>query len=139
KRLEPLYDEKLLPKGFKFWVCGSALYDNSSRDVDLFTPSRWPDDVGASEKIVFQTRNATTIKVGDTLYQFCNYSKDDLPSLLESFDYAHTQIGCDVEVGDKHFRVYDVYWTREYETSLVAGTSWFLGSEYPLSSLLRAG
>lgn len=99
--------------------------------------------------VVCETRNAMTCNIGDKVVQFCNYSKPTLKLLVESFDFAHIQIGAKVAIkwrpgdfeddigGYDSSYVDEVYFTDEWLNSHALETTWFTGSEYPLSSLVR--
>lgn len=112
--------------------------------------------------VVTETRNALTVIISGKFIQFCNYSKPDLISLIESFDFAHIQIGVAVEIewepGDpedgggyssstiRYVEFTDnwqrtishVEFTDNWQRALMLETTWYTGSDYPLSSLLRA-
>lgn len=91
--------------------------------------------------VVSETKNALTIIINGTPVQFCSYIKSSLIDLIESFDFAHIQIG--VRVHNewngtyKYSEVKYVQTTCAWEESQLLNTTWYTHSEYPLSSLLR--
>ena len=71
-----------------------------------------------------------------------------MTALLSSFDFAHIQVGIHVEIewepgdpedgsGYGYSNITAVKYTPEWELAHLAQTTWYTGSEYPLSSLLR--
>lgn len=99
--------------------------------------------------VITATRNALTVNIGGKVIQFCNYYKADLISLIESFDFAHIQIGVAVKIewrpgegpddrgGYESSTVRYVEYTDNWVRAHMLETTWYTGSEYPLSSLLR--
>jgi len=124
-------------KNKRFWVAGGALTQNGT-DIDVFCPEPW---IVLFDKLtaVSKTRNAITVKLDNNLIQFCNYSAPCLKTLLESFDFAHCQIGCEVISHNNGWDIVDVVWTEDYTLSRVLDSSWFIDTNYPLSSLARNG
>lgn len=133
-RLSPLRSWPHFPKDTEFWVAGGCLIRGGS-DVDLFCPIDWPTFPADGQ--VFFSKNAVTYDIGGELFQFCRHKKPTLMELLQSFDFAHCQIGCKARVLGESLAVYDVQWTTAYGESRIVNASWFTGSEYPLSSLIR--
>ena len=92
--------------------------------------------------VVIETRNALTVNFSGKIVQFCNYKKPDLISLIESFDFAHIQIGVAVEIewdsdGYDFSIIKYVEYTDDWIQAHMLETTWYTGSDYPLSSLLR--
>ena len=99
--------------------------------------------------VVCETRNALTVNIGGKVIQFCNYGKPNLISLIESFDFAHIQIGVAVKIewrpgnfkddlgGYGSSTICDVEFTDDWQKAHLLETTWYTGSEYPLSSLIR--
>jgi hypothetical protein len=121
-----------------FYVGGNSLNRASPNDIDIYPTSPTSfyglDANRDSLRLLARTKNATTINLNGSIVQFCNYQKDSLKDLVESFDYAHIQVGariCDMQV-------IEVYFTEGWVNSHVLESTWFVGSEYPLSSLIRA-
>lgn len=136
-RLREMLDVFEWPDGFVFWVAGGAMI-REGNDVDLFCPVEWPIKIeGPKVRIESRTTNAITAKIGDGVFQFCKYAKPTLGELITAFDFAHCQIGCVVEVKHGFFNVSDVQWTDAFVLSRATATTWFTGSEFPLSSLIR--
>lgn len=133
-RIKPLIGVPEL-QGLTFWVAGGALI-REGNDVDLFCSEKWPDSVFGMPHESF-TKNAVTMKIGDGLFQFCTYRKPTLGEMVRAFDFAHCQIGCQVSIEGGVATVSDVQWTEAFALSRCAETSWFVGSEYPLSSMIR--
>lgn len=134
--------ETNLLSGMDVWVAGGALIRDGN-DVDLFAADGWsvviPRIAGcANVAVKSQTKNATTIKIGETLYQLCDYKKQTLLELITSFDFAHCQIGCCAKFDGAGVIASGVEWTEQFALSRQVASSWFVGSEFPLSSLIRA-
>ena len=139
-RIKDLKWQNIFKPGFHtFYLAGSALNKDRPNDYDLFGIN---PEVLVTDGIQHSSKNAKTFNLDGVLVQVCSYSKSNLTELLKSFDFAHVQVGATVEVNiepDKDTRVaiIDVQATEEYFTAQVTGQSWYVGSEYPLSSLLR--
>ncbi len=133
-----------------YWVCGSSCNPDKPNDFDLYSSKGFDFDlIGAfaddmNLKIISETKNALTILINNTPVQFCNYSKDSLKEIVDSFDFAHVQIGVEVHNrwdGGTYIssKINDVYMSEDYIESRIIGNTWFTSSEYPLSSLVRIG
>ena len=107
-------------------------YDNSVRAVAKLD---WCTGHGGPHRVVYESANARTVKHDETTYQYCAYQKP-FHKLIESFDYAHVQVGAVLDL--KSHKITEVYFTDKYVRWLLTGKSCFIGSEFPLSSLLRA-
>lgn len=114
-----------------FWAGGSLT--GKINDIDLFLPTnkQWPVEKITEEK--FQTPNCITTHFKDMKFQLCKYYKSTLLDLVESFDFAHIQVG--IEIDNQQLKQF--YCTDNYILSNLSKTSWFVGSEFPLSSLIR--
>lgn len=95
----------------------------------------WCIGHGGPHRIVYESANARTVKHDETTYQYCAYQKP-FHKLIESFDFAHVQVGAVLDL--KSHKITEVYFTDKYVRWLLTGKSCFTGSEFPLSSLLRA-
>ena len=148
---------KILGEDAKYYVCGNSCNAAIPNDYDIYPVDKsFNFDVikchtkvkGHDIKVICETKNALTMNINGVVVQFCSYHKNSLEELVESFDYAHIQVGIKV-VSEWHldddtlFYTYDtshieqVYTSSAYIESHVLGTTWFTGSEYPLSSLIR--
>ena len=92
--------------------------------------------------VIIETRNALTVNIGGKTIQFCNYNKHDLVTLIESFDFAHIQVGVAISInwdsdGYKSSTIKYVEYTDNWQRAHMLETTWYTGSDYPLSSLLR--
>ena len=140
-----------------YFVAGNSCNVSVPHDFDLYP---WRnnkfDFEGIKSRIeyvgghvVIETRNALTVNIGGKTIQFCNYWKPDLISLIESFDFAHIQIGVAVSIewmpgegpddqgGYDYSDIEYVEYTDSWQRAHMLETTWYTGSEYPLSSLLR--
>jgi len=127
----------------EFYIAGNSLNIGKPNDLDLF-PIRKNDFIKIKD-LVFKnkfsikssTKNALTIKHKDRIIQFCNYHFDSLEELVESFDFAHIKIGAKIFCNNGKIFSNDMYMSSDYIESQVVGRTWFTGSSYPLSSLMR--
>lgn len=128
-----------------FYIGGNSLNANVPNDIDFF-PILKEDFAGISSlfrdpskfTILAKTKNAITVEYQNNKLQFCNYTKDNLHSLIKSFDFAHIQIGAKIVIKDfKQLQVEEIYYTPQYLTAALSQSTQFVGSEYPLSSLVR--
>ena len=137
----------------EFYVGGNSLNKNPPNDIDIFPVNKLFTELEASKlgTIVSSTKNAITVKMGKntvdhqtvdgvnkienegTIIQLCNYSHESLEKLVNSFDFSHIQIGAKVTPNN-----IDVYYTEHYEDSKLSQSTEYVGSEYPISSLIRA-
>lgn len=136
KILEPIKD--ILPK--EFYIAGGC-FGKQVRDIDLFPVINIPFTPNLSEDryvTLAETANALTILYKKVVIQFCKYNHLTLESLIDSFDFAHIQIGCKVVINQRQEIIIDeLYCTNDYLVAISANTTYFTGSNYPLSSLIR--
>lgn len=104
--------------------------------------------IGIEHEILASTSNSLTVRFADVkkTVQFCNYRKPDLATLVDSFDFNDIQAGAvmrQVTPDDAHpYRLLkvDAYeYTEEYERYAVHGQVRYMGTEFPLSTLIRLG
>lgn len=139
--------EVLAPLGIKkFIIAGNSCNEELPNDLDLYFIS----DETILDKLygymgekfsdvnLYITKNAISFTFDGTRIQCCKYSKQTLQQLVESFDFAHIQIGVLVDIIDTCGIVSEVYYTPEWLESRVLRKTEYTGSEYPLSSLIRA-
>lgn len=137
-------------------IAGNSLNADKPHDFDIY-PDDSKFDFDAIKKrvksfdgayVACETRNALTVNLSGHVLQFCNYSKKTVSQLIESFDFAHIQIGAVVHIcwepgapedggGYAGSFVQSVWMTDDYKTAHTIGTTWYTGSDYPLSSLIR--
>jgi hypothetical protein len=120
----------MLSKG-EYYLAGSAIASNKIRDIDVFPVEGEEFNIPKTGRIV-TTKNAITIK-NEPPIQFCSYRKESLEALIRSFDFSHIQAGAHIRSGE----VIAVQWTEEFLYAKASNSSSFVGSEYPLSSLVR--
>ena len=150
KRLEKFYKPiaLLLGEDVDYYVAGNSCNSSVPNDYDIYPiKNKFDFDVIKiyAEKmkmsIVSETKNALTILINGTPVQFCSYVKPSLLALIESFDFAHIQIGIRVHNkwnGEYEFsEIKETNVTYAWEESHLLDTTWYTHSEYPLSSLLR--
>lgn len=123
---------------FRCVIAGGCLNAPNVNDVDLFP-------LGSAEipapvlKVLASSKNAATYDASPWPIQVCTYRRETVGELIESFDFAHVQAGAELMLGGEETRVVSVAFTQAFVESNAARTSWFTGSAYPLSSLIRAG
>jgi hypothetical protein len=142
KRLQKI-DWSQLFSGFEtnFWIAGSCLNKDTPNDYDIFNlhvSSLVPLN---QTKPVHTSKNAQTYNIDGKTIQICAYTKPTLLELIESFDFAHVQVGAEVKVvregaGCKVI-VTNLTVTDAYLDAMITGESHYVGSAYPLSSLFR--
>lgn len=121
---------KIIPH---FYIGGNSLNRNTPNDIDVFPASNCEFTFNLDTKILSSTKNATTISIDGITVQFCNYRHSSLKELVDSFDFSHIQVGAEINGDDC-----DVYFSDAYIKSKLTQSTEFAGSEYPLSSLIRA-
>ena len=160
KRLESVYSAIAICLSYKhngYFVAGNSCNASAPHDFDLYPwYSKKFDFKGIKSRIesvggyvITETRNALTVNIGGKIIQFCNYWKSDLINLIESFDFAHIQIGVAVNIewrpgdfendigGYECSTIKFVEYTDNWQRAHMLETTWYTGSDYPLSSLLR--
>lgn len=139
-----------------YYVAGNSCNADTPNDFDIYPDYGGTfdlDDIASRVEslkgyVACKTRNALTVNMSGKILQFCNYSKPNLTMLLSSFDFAHIQVGIHIEIewepgdpedggGYDYSRISCVKYTPEWELAHLAQTTWYTGSDYPLSSLLR--
>lgn len=123
----------LHPQG-DYIIAGGALIASPYNDIDLFHFSQKPDCALPSP--VYSSPNAQSYLApsGKTI-QICTYKHSDLKTLVDSFDFAHIRIGALVTQSGG---LREVYHSEGFLEARALNTTWYTGSNYPLSSLLRA-
>jgi hypothetical protein len=96
-------------------------------------------DSNSGVEVLTSSKNAYTIRWnGKHIIQICFYTKPSLLELVSSFDYSYCQVGVAYNPGKYDgFRVVDVAYTEHYARFVATGITEYVGSEYPLSSLIR--
>lgn len=123
----------------RFFFAGGCLASDDISDIDVFPMASEPCVWKNKPKPVSSTRNAETFIVEPWPIQICHYIHPTLESLVDSFDFAHVQVGAEIEChGEGDYSVIKIYFTDAFVVANAAGTTWFCGSKYPLSSLMRA-
>ncbi len=152
-RLKSVYSAIAICLSYKhhgYFVAGNSCNASAPHDFDLYPwYSKKFDFEGIKSRIesvggsvIIETRNALTVNIGGKTIQFCNYWKPDLISLIESFDFAHIQVGVAVTIewgpdGYNYSTIKFVEYTDNWQRAHMLETTWYTGSNYPLSSLLR--
>lgn len=133
----------LFKRGVKrAYVAGNCLNRESPHDIDLFPVFSYDFDsikeVNAPG-LLARTKNADTFLADNgTKVQFCWYEHRALEYLVQSFDFAHIQIGARIEIKDENIiEVVQIYYTDDWVKSHAMESTWYTHSEYPLSSLMR--
>lgn len=121
----------------RFYLAGGALAGDVN-DVDLF-PVACEKIVHPNGTVICESKNATTIKCDPWPVQVCKYQRESLQALVESFDFAHIQVGAMISLKQGTAVVDYVYCTQAFLDARAIGSTWFTGSGYPLSSMVRLG
>ncbi len=156
KNLYPVIAILLSYEHDEYYIAGNSLNKDKPNDFDVY-PSCESFDFKAIKKrlksfdgayVTCETRNALTVNISGSIVQFCNYKKNTIQQLIESFDFAHIQVGAVIHIcwepgdpedggGYSNSYVQSVWVTEDYESAHIIGTTWYTGSDYPLSSLIR--
>lgn len=120
----------------KIWMAGGCMLPGEPNDVDLFqTP--WNAHPEVAARMVQETKNATTYAADPWPIQICRYTEESLRKLIEAFDFSFNQVGAAVSIEFGCIGPVRVEFTDTFVFSMASGRVDFMGSEYPLSSLLR--
>lgn len=160
KRLKNLFSGIAIALSYDnsgYYIAGNSCNAAAPNDYDLY-PLRGEnfDFKGISSRVeavngyvVCETKNALTCNISGKVIQFCKYKKKDLVELIMSFDFAHIQIGVEVHIewrpgdfeddpgGYDYSVIRNIAYTPDWEQAHLLETTWYTGSEYPLSSLIR--
>jgi len=117
------------------YVAGNCLNRSNPNDVDLFPVRKDDFNHHSSKHILSSTPNAVTIKEDGVIVQLCSYYWPSLISLVDSFDFAHIQIGAKINI--RNLSVTDIYYSDNWVEAHQMQSTWFTHSAYPLSSLIR--
>ena len=118
---------------YEFILAGGCLWPGPVNDLDLFPVKLDNFKPHCEAKLVCSTKNADTYKHKGRVLQFCKYLKP-LNVLVQSFDFSHIQAGVKLRAG----KTEDVFYTDAFAGSLISQSTQYLGSDYPLSSLIRS-
>jgi hypothetical protein len=123
-----------------FYIAGNSLNTSTPKDFDLFpVDSNDFEDLEVSDVLLAKTRNAKTLKISGKIVQLCSYYHESLADLVESFDFAHIKLGAKVHIGtDAKKNIQEIYISPDWVKSKLMESTFFTGSDYPLSSLLRS-
>lgn len=158
-RLKNLYSAIAILLSYEhtdYIIAGNSLNAVKPNDFDIYPDDNTFDFKAIKERVpsfdntyvVCESRNALTISLDGYILQFCNYSKHTVAQLIESFDFAHIQIGAVIHIcwepgdpedggGYKNSFIQSIWTTEDYRNAHIIGTTWYTGSDYPLSSLIR--
>lgn len=137
--------KKRLPEDFisitgleHFYLAGNSLNNDTPNDLDIYPLKPYVPSDRVGKYIISRTKNAITLKISNTLIQICNYFKPNLIDLVDSFDFAHVKIGAELKnnICNK-LDIIDIYMSDDWVKAKLLCNTWFTGSEYPLSSLIR--
>lgn len=147
---------KILGDNFEFAIAGNSLNKDTPNDYDLYALGEFKFDLEKIKekveksygKILSETANALTVKLDDTVLQFCIYKYPTLKELVDTFDFAHIQIGAafSTTLSDDsnyyHISLLDIYYTSNWEKAKLLETTFYtkpkVETSYPISSLLRS-
>jgi len=137
KRRFPFDDVKDIIDNKFIIIAGGSFSKEKPHDFDIYPENNQKFSFrSAADSPLFQSKNAKTYKTIDgIILQFCDYKKDTINLLVDSFDFAHCQIGAVVSLENK--TIGKPYCTQAFIKSKMLETTWFTGSEYPLASLIR--
>lgn len=139
RRITPPVSAYLLGHGIRdVRLAGGALLHGAAKDLD-FWPSADQDAMKAWKRVVGESRYPVCRRVEDgTMVQLCMVEGRSLVELVESFDFAHCQVGVDVmHTKDNGWGVYAVHWTQHFECAMIAQGTYYTGGESAVNSLAR--
>lgn len=129
--------------GQSFILAGGAMRSDEPRDFDIFGYDK-PIDLSETKRkcerdkrvrLLSHTDNAVTIELYGQTVQLCKHFKATPMELVRSFDFSHVQAGA---VFTNLGVVHEVVFTGHFQdVEVYSYTPQYLGSEYPLSSLVR--
>lgn len=142
----------------------SGCFTDTVNDIDVF-----PVDTAEFSSVlnrckdlktkpIYESKNALTFQCDGIRVQLCNYCYPTLEALVDSFDFAHIQVGayirpmhmCSTDSSESCYGIGSLltYCTDDYKRSLLSRRTWYtlydvtdparIERMYPLSSMLRA-
>lgn len=143
KGLEIVFDEG------EFYLSGGALVNDNPVDFDLFGVKERFDLEKIKVKLALtkfrilnESENAITVLGnGGQKIQFCRHWKNSMHNLVDSFDFSH----CQAAVRFSFYQTQGAYCVSDalvmdsFISAAACRDTAFVGSEYPISSLMRAG
>ena len=136
----------------KYWVAGSSLLADKPHDYDIYSEHgfNFLEIKQRIEKMKFvsiicETKNSLTVKINDSVVQFCSYKQPSLMALIETFDFAHVQIGLEVRIdwdedesnSYHNSMINNLQFTYDWKQAMLFQNTYFTNSDYPLSSMFR--
>lgn len=130
-------------------IAGSSCNSDIPNDIDVYPSVENQFGHSFREEIIKKdcsdirilnaSSNALTVRYDAYPYpvQFCSYMHKSLSGLIESFDFSHVQVGIEASYSDGEYSISDVQFTNAYVNYLLTRKSRYMGSDYPLSSLIR--
>jgi hypothetical protein len=124
--------------GGNFIIAGGVfkfLKFSKESDVDIFPVSRNWDiaTIKGGIDVLNSSKNATTFSYFGLTLQLCNYRKECLTDLIDSFDFNYCQCGAEY----KDNKLVNVNFSDAFAEWIVCREVKYTGSEYPLSSMIR--
>ena len=126
------------------YIAGNSLNRQKPNDFDIYPTHKNQFDSLCLENynVLMKSKNAITVRIPENgkIIQFCKYFKKDLKALVNSFDFAHIKLGAKIQIEKEDFNdfyIKDLYLSKDYICSKVSEGSFYTGSEYPLSCLMR--
>lgn len=132
--------DAILDKNARVFVAGGAVCMDTPNDIDVFASAKLivPQAGRVPWDKVIRTPTATTILLDDATVQMCNYPQPTLRDLVETFDFAHVQAGITLTRLKGNFVVEDAFATADCIEARDTGQTWYTGSAFPFSSLVRS-
>jgi hypothetical protein len=135
---------------FRVLVGGNSCNPQYPRnDIDLFMIGEetfnW-SAIKENAQVVGVTPNAVTVKYQGHVIQFCNYSFASVTDMIDHFDFAHIQIGAEIEIiqeyGSITAGVVDMGHSAEWAVAHILNRTWYcpnvsVEEQHPLASLMR--
>jgi len=131
-----------------FILAGGAVCGDKVSDFDLYAVAGHEFDLDAIElkaegldvKTLARTKNALTVELPNRqVVQFCRYRRPSLEELVKSFDFTHIQAGITFPGYGDGPSAGDAYCTEGFLAAALTGSTKYVASEYPFSSIVRVG
>jgi hypothetical protein len=129
------------------YVCGNACNAAKPNDYDVYLTAEELAEFRHKKledmkdiKVAAKTKNSITfIFKESTVIQVCTYNKPSLQELINSFDFSYCRVGVTVTIDPETdwLKIEEVAITDEYIQYLASGVTEYIGSEYPMSSMIR--
>lgn len=134
----------------RFIVAGGALLAGDVADIDVFPSPLELKEFNQGLRYLTSDETPVVELPSTPVVQLCNEEVHSLKSLVDSFDFAHCQVGVEVRVNEVQdpddsdfdpkaptFTVMQTYLSPHFMAAMMTGGTYYVQGKWPLRSLAR--